>query len=184
MKKRYCSNKIIISGLVALLCANMLVYAQELFNYKTAAARTRVSMSDALVMKVESARRVAASALTRDIEQLYPAMISDHDVGQALQAMQAARQAVEQAIQNQDGPAARAAMEKLPGALQTVQDALDGKSVERIAGRSSPDDYTPPNIYGVPWQTDTGKALNNQLFMSFWQASAFGGDAERDATPE
>jgi hypothetical protein len=156
------------------------------------------ALSDIASMSVQSKATLAEAALSGDVDAIAEAVKRSDAVDAAMgEGMQAYSEA-ERANAANDADAADSAIEDLEAARTKAQDALNGvvteptaqsihdlwKKSQENAGGGPRRAYDPPNIYDVPWQTAGLRQLYQDLFGNVWGASSFGGNPERDATPE
>jgi hypothetical protein len=183
MKKRQ-FNKISLICCVAALFASTGVLAADL-----AAANTIVADIGVKVTQANAELAAVAASTNSSLSEVADVQKSADVVGQAMSEATTAYSALESGSED--------AAAELAAAYKKASDALNGiysentltaheqwALVQKGAGGGPGRAFDPPNIYDVPWETQSLRSFYQGLFGNLWGSSSFGGGRDRDATPE
>ena len=183
MKKRQ-FNKISLITCVAALFASTGALAADL-------AKANTLVADIGVKVTQANTELAAAAASTDstLSQVADAQKCADVVGQAMSEATSAYADLEAGNADAEG--------RLAAAYKKAADALNGVYSQSIlsehdqwvlaqkgAGGGPGRAFDPPNIYDVPWETQSLRSFYQGLFGNLWGSSTFGGGRDRDATPE
>jgi hypothetical protein len=151
--------------------------------FATHSSAVNLSQAAGLMAALESeavqAKATLAKASLAGVDAVADPLAQSDEVDQAVSAGREALAAMEQAEVDGDIEAADAAGVKLAAALERARNARQGIFPETSTSVADADDdiekdYTPPNIYDDPSESQGIRAYYESLFGVFDDASSFG----------
>lgn len=173
--------------LIGVLCATA---ASAVVDQAAAAG----DLAEISAISVKAKAALSEAALSGDVDAIAEAGKRSDAIDAAAAQATAAYATLESELASGNEDAAQSAVDDLKAALQRAIDAINGIIVGGGPGGDQPKDgkgnsaggpgrpYDPPNMYDVPWNSQTMRDFYQSQFGNFWMSGV--NPPDQEATPE